>query len=962
MESIAEESQHNGGDVSEYDSNFGTSFDDDSAQRCATKVLQAALDMRKGKTGLWKRHYVIFELSDDENTITCHRSMTLSRHPTRLDPIALRIPNSAQWTYLEDKQKGKFPRFIISIVTGEDNDDIEEHLDDNESSTHSEVAAGNNFSPIHDSYDKDYEKAKSKNKSLRYYFRFTHYQCDKEIQLWISTLETGYIDCSGFFRKSNLYTDSNTTKSLSSNVEAEFLAKKDRKDLSESFPVHPDYAYPNTRMNREELRNEMNKESAIIHDLRVPSRRGDEIGLVKLEILQCIGLPRLDKLGEGDIFVMASCGSYAFRTDIIEGNANPMWLSKMRRACIFPIYHAYSRLYIGVFDDDGKGQLDDFAGRVVLDLARMRPATTYEVTLPLRESAHVYTARKRGALRIRFHIDWHSQRDMVLSYLPKSQPVERNGEVVINCCDAKSFQNVARLVHGRHMQGKFSVKEVKAVIRELNFTRIHILRYMLKGEARRLLGWHSPLISGFVFVAWMHSIYNNTVRYIPGHLVTLLLLYLWRNYARYAIDNPVQNGFLAPTWEELFAALVWGKGNKSQCIKPIHDQLVSGSPEDNDSKGATETRLLEIAKKFKQYIRVRSHRYRFRTYKNTFTGNQAVDCLVNTGCATSREDAVKVGQELAEKLKLFQHITKEHVFMDKNHFYCFLEGDENTYILKTHRPWGRPLFWLFGFTNEEENFTHDQLEMPFSNGVEHPRRTVKGSLYIRRDNSKVIKREKKLLDIHNLQKSVEKIAHINEEDNLQKVKHAAESALDFEDNSDDEDGEDGHHWDSLTMEKFFNADVKSEQRSKAGSSKDKKHAFSRQQRKMAQFLNSDTRSDSGSVVEEIKEQNLAPPVQRRKKPPHQNIDIKTKADKPIGEVLALANFKVRKALLHLFNDKTYVIQEGEETAHLPGTPRRRREQNREDMGINQDHHDKLLKTGIYSNTNKYVNKIGVIVQ
>jgi len=906
----------------------------DPEKMCSKLALQGILDMRKGKSGIWKRHFVVFNLSDDNNTIVCHRSTKPTRHPTKLDPVALFIPNKSQWAYIEADHKGGHKCFTITIPTGKDQENV---VDMDDVSILTDMSERLDVH-VRDSYDKDYAKAERKNKPLCYSFRFTNHQNECDIKFWLHTLEAGYLEGSKCFKVPSSYIQPKETKSLSSNVEAEFLAKKKgRKDFAEEFLVKPEYAYPNTKMHREQLRLEMNKKSAFYHDLRVPSRIGEEIGLVEVEVLQCIGLPKLDKVGEGDIFIIASCGSYAFRTDIIQGNANPMWLSKMRRACIFPLFNAFSRLYIGVFDDDGTGAKDDFAGRIALNIATMRPDTTYDVTLPLRESNNVYTLRKRGSVRIRFHVSWYSQRAMVLSYLPTKNSVEADKNTTITCCNAKAFENVSRVVHGRHMQGRFSMKMVKALLREINFTRIHVIRYMVKREARRLLEWRSPFISGFVFVAWMHSSYVNTLQYAPGHFVTLLLLYLWRNYAVYAIDNPVQNGFLAPSWEEIFCALLWGKDNKARCIEPMHNQLTSAAEEGDTSEEMS--RLLKIADIFQRRIKVRSHRHRLKTFKNTFTGIEAVDCLVNAGCAKSREEAVKIGLDLSDKLKLFEHISHEHLFMDKKYYYRFLDCDENEYILRTHKPWGRRLFWLLGFINNDENFEHDQLEMPFSTGIEHPRFTVKDSLVIRRNTSKSESRQKKL-DLKTIQSNVLhaaseralKFTHLNDED-----KEAEEAALDFLDAEGNEDVEE----DPLET---FNL-----------------------------LLNGQE-----SIADDLNGESGGPQVEKRKKPPLQNVDTKKKADKPIGEVLAKVNLKVRGIFLNVFNDRTYIVkeQDTEEDSNSKikekpksgvrslRSPRRRGELSRpskESIRSIADANDKLLKTGSYSNSNKYVAKIGVMV-
>lgn len=773
--------------------------------------------------------------------------------------------------------------------------------------------------------------------------------------------------------------------------QAEMLAQKKGASASERFLVKPDYAYPNIRMNRDELRKEMNEPSAVFHDLRLPSRKGEEIGLLKLEILQCFGLPKLDALSDNcDAFCLSVCGSYAFKTDIMPPVANPMWLSKMRRACIFPLFNAYARLYIGVFDDDGQGERDDFAGRIVLDIARMRPGCTYDVTLPLRESAHVYMRRPRGAIRVRFHISWYSEQAAMLSYIPKQIPkIEPNESVTVNCCDQKSFQNTALTVHGTHPPGRFSMKVVKALIREINFTRIHILRYMRKRELRNLVGWKNPIISGFLFVSWMHSVYINTVRYVPGNLITFLLLYLWKNYANYAINDSLQRGFLPPTWEEMFLALLYGTEGRHY-IQPLEMTPNNPSEEmtpiqsmgDESVRSSESTTLEAVAVAFKNGVKVSNHRYRLRTYTNTFLGSEGVDFLVKNGYAMSREEAVKLGCQMAEKMKLFEHVARKHEFKDAHLFYHFLIVDDKNYTLMTHKPRGKSFFRMLRLLDEDMNVAENQLEMPYSSGPDHPRFTVKESLLVRSKESKTM--IKKLM------------AH---------------------------EGEDDDDATELGMESpmGLNASEASFKLDRLNSYLDLKHSPS------AKVPEGPSPSMELPEEEEMQENETTVTVKQLKKPPIQDIDFKMVSDKPITDVLAEARHKIHGILLHCFNDRTYVIRDEalsysrrkskssswkkvvnslsrrnksqqsldaipeSQDGNRPASPGRsakslrsyssdqtsvaslsseqnggmnksQRKNSKSDIAAAKEENDKLLKIGIYSNSNRWVAKVGVIVQ
>ena len=128
------------------------------------------------------------------------------------------------------------------------------------------------------------------------------------------------------------------------------------------------------------------------------------VGSLRIEILGCVGLDRANP----DVSVYAVCGDCAFTTDIIQGNRSPMWPNSSKRAAVFPLHHAYARVFIGVFDvkQQKEREADHLCGRVAIDIPSLRPDTEYDITFPLRVSSFIYDKRARGVVRVRFSMHW----------------------------------------------------------------------------------------------------------------------------------------------------------------------------------------------------------------------------------------------------------------------------------------------------------------------------------------------------------------------------------------------------------------------------------------------------------------------------------------------------------------------------------------------------------------------------
>ena len=87
----------------------------------------------------------------------------------------------------------------------------------------------------------------------------------------------------------------------------------------------------------------------------------------------------------------------------------------------------------------------------------------------------------------------------------------------------------------------------------------------------------------------------------------------------------------------------------------------------------SKSELGEKAEKLKECVDVRDRTYRMKTHKHCFIGAEAVDAMVYTGLAGSREEAVTLAKTLEGELRLFQPVNGDHSFEDEYLFYRFRE-------------------------------------------------------------------------------------------------------------------------------------------------------------------------------------------------------------------------------------------------------------------------------------------------
>lgn len=351
--------------------------------------------------------------------------------------------------------------------------------------------------------------------------------------------------------------------------------------IKKKYRVRPYHCFPDgTQMTEEEIyADSMNASQTFVHvqsslapsssstkSIPVPEairakwgspNEDGRIGSLRVEILGCIGLSRT----KPDVSAYVICGDGAFCTDVLTGYRSPMWPCVARRACVFPIHHAYAKLYVGVFDCRVRKvkENDFFCGRVSIDIGSLRPNTEYDTTMPLRASTFVYDKRKRGVIRLRMSLHWFDESSAILSYFsPVKSLVETapllEGQPTIPCADPKTFRNVAITIYGQDLPGKYSRSAFKATIREFNLYQQN-LRHFVKTFFLNIMLYERPVLSLYCLAASIYCVTFNSVRMVPAFFVGFIIIVLMRSYLFFVEDSGYHLGYKPASIREVFMAL-----------------------------------------------------------------------------------------------------------------------------------------------------------------------------------------------------------------------------------------------------------------------------------------------------------------------------------------------------------------------------------------------------------------------
>jgi len=83
--------------------------------------------------------------------------------------------------------------------------------------------------------------------------------------------------------------------------------------------------------------------------------------------------------------------------------------------------------------------------------------------------------------------------------------------------------------------------------------------------------------------------------------------------------------------------------------------------------------LTKLAIAFLENVTVGTNYHLLKKYETSFVGRDAVDFMLESGFACTREDAVFLGQRLQMELNLFYHVSRDHSFKDGDYFYRFTD-------------------------------------------------------------------------------------------------------------------------------------------------------------------------------------------------------------------------------------------------------------------------------------------------
>ena len=306
------------------------------------------------------------------------------------------------------------------------------------------------------------------------------------------------------------------------------------------------------------------------------------IGELRIEVLECKGLPFLLQFGRVDPYACVIFEGNAARNTTIWNEHDPQWSCYMPRAFKFDITCPYSSIFVSINDDDHG--TDDGIGRVVLSLPSFRSHTIYDNWFPLQYGVLKKHTSRRGAVRLRFSVTFASDQLRLMSYL---KPIP-TFSVPFTSREAKLDSAFA--YRGRYNPHDFNSVVFNAHIAEIKQHLLDLVQVLDDIKYYKM-----PFLSLFwcglfqLIVGWPYLVFAS----IPLLLVACMArqyVSIWRREARKARPLLAQ-----PSLLQLNSQLLFGAREKSVRADPMDreelddEEVNSEGIESDEEEAAKET-------------------------------------------------------------------------------------------------------------------------------------------------------------------------------------------------------------------------------------------------------------------------------------------------------------------------------------------------------------------------------------
>ena len=279
-------------------------------------------------------------------------------------------------------------------------------------------------------------------------------------------------------------------------------------------------------------------------DAKAPGDADNSVGEIRVEVLEASGLPNLDTFSLTDAYAVVLFEGSAARTCTIDDDLDPKWHSRAPRAFRLPVRHAWSTLFVGLFDDDSSSSLgalddDDAVGRVLIQPASLPPRTVVDCWWSLHHKAVGERPGVRGAIRLRICVEWHQERVLLLHparLLTAGGAAGGTGVAPafeLPLLSRRAYAAVEYTFTGSQPEKRYSYAILRANLADVARLALRLKAPM--APLREILFWKRPYIAAALCVAWQWLV--NHPQYFPAMVPFVALIMLGTTYAT-AVSAP----------------------------------------------------------------------------------------------------------------------------------------------------------------------------------------------------------------------------------------------------------------------------------------------------------------------------------------------------------------------------------------------------------------------------------------